>query len=261
MNDPHVNSLTYDLATAPTLVFQNPPAIEAQFSSFRLPLSNGILIVTILQHFATVPEARQQVEPILEAWSLDVCLTTGRNEFVFEYRTADMVDRNPTPGHVLHAAVGEFVVIGETITTTVTRPNYPPVPTELLITEKVRTMWNRYLRFIDGKEPILSMAYFCLTLLEQSTERRFNQRKHAARRYAVSIELLDAFGKLVSERGDATQARKYSRDLPRTSLTASEEAWLSRAVRLIIRRKAEYDKAPGRQFSQIGLEQLPPIAW
>ncbi len=57
--------------------------------------------------------------------------------------------------------------------------------------------------FLDGQEPLLSMANFCLTVLEWDA----GGRPAAASKYNVNLEVLRKLGYLVSERGDVSTAR------------------------------------------------------
>lgn len=262
MNDPHVNALTYVLVTEASLSFDNPPPIEIEFPSFSICLQDGILTVTMLEHFSSQDRARQCVEPILEAWTLDVGLRAGRDEFSFRFQNAALVDRNPpppSPGHILQANVGEITVAGMSASCTVTRKHYPPPPNGLLVSADVRTMWNRYLNYVAEKEPLLSMAYFCLTVIENSTGVNKKKRKHAGELYSISQDLLDKLGQLVSEHGDETQARKLVPKSTRRPLSGAEETWIKDAIRLIIRRKAEYDSSPGSVLPLLDLDQLPVV--
>jgi hypothetical protein len=262
MNDPHVNSLTYVLITEASLSFDNPPPIEMEFPSFNICLKDGILTVTMIEHFSSQDSARQCVEPMLEAWTLDVGLRAGRDEFSFRFKNATLVDRNPlptSPGHILQACAGEITLTGMLTSCTVTRKYYPSPPNGLLVSADVRTMWNRYLNYVAQKEPLLSMAYFCLTVIENSTGEKKNQREHAGKLYNISPDLLGKLGQLVSETGDETQARKLGLKSRRAPLSGAEETWIRDAIRLIIRRKAEYDSSPGSVLPFLDLGQLPIV--
>lgn len=55
MNDPHVDFLIYRLATADSLVFDNPPPLSHQSADFDLRLEDAHLTVTMRGQF---PERR-----------------------------------------------------------------------------------------------------------------------------------------------------------------------------------------------------------
>ena len=55
------------------------------------------------------------------------------------------------------------------------------------------TLWQRFTMYEDGREPIMSMAYACLTLFERSVlEKRV--RRAAATQYAVDQAILSRLG-------------------------------------------------------------------
>jgi len=84
------------------------------------------------------------------------------------------------------------------------------------------------------------MAYFCLSLLQASAK----GRAKAARKYNIELDILDELGTLTSERGNSTDARKLDKDSTLIPLTNAEKEWICKTIRLIIRRKGEYDFDP-----------------
>jgi hypothetical protein len=57
---------------------------------------------------------------------------------------------------------------------------------------------------VGNQDPLLGMAYACLTLLEKGN------RKLAAKHYAIHNDVLRKLGELTSTRGDNATARKIS---------------------------------------------------
>ena len=85
--------------------------------------------------------------------------------------------------------------------------------------------------YLQGREPLASMAYFCLTMLEDKKD-----RMTAARKYGIDREVLTKIAKLSSEKGgqEARKARGINREL-----TPSETRFLQKAIPALIRRAAE----------------------
>ena len=50
MNDPHVESLVYELKTDETLRFANPDPVEGDAGGFVYRLADGVLAVTMKEH-------------------------------------------------------------------------------------------------------------------------------------------------------------------------------------------------------------------
>lgn len=258
MNDPIVESLNYRLKLSEDISFDNPPPLEEELPSFKLKLNAGILEIEMKDFFSSERQARASVEPFLKAWELDNFLDRGHKEFWFEFINSKIVDRNPPPADdskVIKAEVGELLITGHSITVHITRKNYPSPPTKLLCTPDVESLLKRYEGFLQGSEPLISMAYFCLSLLQSSAD----GRGKASIKYNINKTVLDKLGELTSERGDKTEARKLDKFSTLISLTDTERTWIRETIKLIIRRKAEYDFDPTATFPFIKLNSLPTL--
>ncbi len=100
------------------------------------------------------------------------------------------------------------------------------------------------------------MAYFCLTVLEISTGRQRDKRKHAALRYNISRSVLDRIEELTNSKGgrDARKGRGIARDF-----TLSERAWIELTVKKLIRRAAEVAEDPNQKLSTITMSNLSSL--
>ena len=114
-------------------------------------------------------------------------------------------------------------------------------------------MYSRYLGYRQGREPLWSMSYFCLTVLEGEGRKR---RKAAARKYQIAKSVLDLIGCLSSETGDQ-QARKGSGR--GRKLTDQEHRLLEEATKAVIYRAAEKAHDPDNDLPRISLSDLPPV--
>lgn len=163
MRDPHVESLRYRLDTSETTTYENPPAVEVSRDEFECRLNDGVLTCRMREHYPTVEEARRVVDGFLRSWEIKAALELGRGEMRFQFEDSHMVDRDPPPPgssqviQVSAASVGVSTVLGRVH---VTRNKYPGAPTTFAATPDVETLWQRYENYLDGKEPLLSMAYF-----------------------------------------------------------------------------------------------------
>lgn len=243
MVDPSVITLNYLLITAENTSFGNPVMIEEEYLDFKIKLDEGNLVVEMKEHFSSEVQARKRVEPFLKAWELDNFLNLGTKEISFEFLGSKIIDRNPIHSKapkILYAEVAEFVTANDSITCHLIRKNYPKPPKGLSYSPDVESLSKRYEGFLAGREPLISMAYFCLSLLQSSAK----GRTKAATKYKIELDILDKLGTLTSERGDRTDARKLDKDSTLIPLTNAEIEWICQTIRLIIRRKAEYDFDP-----------------
>ena len=116
-------------------------------------------------------------------------------------------------------------------------------------------MYNRYMDYRLGREPLTSMANFCLNMLESSikTNSKTKRRNVAAEMYGIKSEVLYRIGYLCAEKG-GQQARKASgKD---NDLTIQDRRFLTQAVKTIIRRAAERAYDPEKALPQISLSDL-----
>lgn len=246
MNDPHVESLRYRLELAETLEFQDPPPLEQENDELRLRLAEGVLTVWPKKHFPSEEDATGAVEPYLRSWEIFEAISrSGRQELRFEFESAKVIDRDPPPPGAeqvvrLPTIVRERALYPPTFVSL--EPCYPKPPEGFAVSYEVEFMWGRYERYLQGREPLLAMAYVCLTLLEHSVRHEPGKgpdREKAVRKYGVDKKVLDRLGHLTSILGDETEVRKVdSKNRPPTD---EERRWIERCVLDLIRRVGEHN--------------------
>ncbi len=223
----------------------------------RYRLSEGRLRIEPSAHFASIEEAKRYVDPFLESWEIDIALRFGSPELSFEYETAEVIDRDPPPPGPRHlgmvANAGELSLSGAIASLHVSRTRYPAPPPNFRLNPDVDTLWKRYQGYKHGREPLPSMAYFCLTLLETIS----GSREDAAAAFKISGRVLSKIGQLTTERGDQATARKYLAIKAGVPLSAQEIGWLEEAVKAIIRRLGEVQSIDTVPI--IDVNSLPPL--
>lgn len=137
------------------------------------------------------------------------------------------------------------------VTVKVTRSNWPDPPTDFMLDADTEALWNRWERYDGGEEPLQSMAYFCLTLLEMH-----GGRSGAAARFGVSSKVLATLARISSETGDPASARKAKG--ARRPISPAEEAWIEAAVKLLVRRAGQI-AAHVRNLPEITVADLPKL--
>lgn len=257
MNAPFVESLNYLLKTSDEISFKNPPILEEEFTSFKLRLENGSLNVEMKNNCATEDQARSFVDPYLKAWELDYFLTFGRKEFWFEFDKSTIIDRTPKcfdGSATAYTKTAHICITGFSPKIYVTRNKYPLPPIKIKYSPDVESLSIRYESFLNGKEPLLSMAYFCYTLITS-----IQSPKVASKIYGIHYTVLKKLSELTSVRGDKLEARKFTNTSSFEPLTMPEQNWIIETIKLLIRRKAEYDFDPDAAFKEITMDELPVI--
>lgn len=253
MNDPHVASLEYALRTDDSLTFNNPPPLEGDAAGFTYRLADGVLTVTMKYHYATQEDAVEAVRSFIQAWELDYALRQGRRELRFSFVRSNIIDRQPTPGHVLLVGTAKFTITAHPVTLMVTRRQYPAPPASFAASPDVQTLWNRYEGHLLGREPLPSMGYFCLSVVQAL----YGGRAKAVGALNIDRPVLDTLGLLTSERGDATTARKQEGKTLQP-LAPSEERWIHETLRLMIRRVA-MERAGAVSSAPLTMNDLPKL--
>lgn len=256
MRDPHVESLIYKLQTAQNVTYDNPSPLEIDYEEFSSRLDNDVLTCQMEVHYPSIEAARRVVDPYLRAWEIDAALNFGRGEIRFIYENGKVVDRNPAlPGEpqVLKISSTGHLHFSGTATIHVTRKQYPKPPKTFSVSPDVQTLWHRYKMYLDGKEPLLSMAYFCLTVIEA----RAGGRSRASAIFAIEEEVLRKLGELTSIRGDSLTARKAPRKTTVIPLADKERAWIEAVIKHLIRRVGEL--ASGHTPSKLKMTDLPSL--
>jgi hypothetical protein len=255
MNDPHVLSLEYALETDESLAFDNPPPLEGDAGGFSYRLADGVLTVTLKDHYATQEQAVEAVAAFIRGWELDYALQHGRRELRFRFVRSHIIDRQPTPGavgDVLLAGTAKITLTGHPATLVVTQRQYPAPPVSFTASPDVETLWNRYEGHLRGSEPLPAMGYFCLTVLETvfggpgvgTTPKTSGKRKRTAHALNVELAVLEKLGALTSERGGAMDARKYAPKVPH-------------CIRSRRKRKSGFGLRCG--LSHVGSERTPQV--
>ena len=254
MNDPHVVSLTYRLRPSEEVSYDSPPPLTFERGLFSGLLDGDVLRLRPKDHYPSIELARGPAERFLRAWELDAELQRGRGSIAFDYETGEVIDRNPPPpgtSQTIHVGTASMVIVGCSASLHVTRREYPEPPEHFEFTSEVEALWHRLEGYRGGREPLLPMAYFCLTLVE----RIGGGRARAARLLSVDRAVLDKLGELTSERGDAATARKVSRSGSPRPLMDSEAKWIVAALEGIVRNVGEAN-SPARPGLTIA--DLPP---
>lgn len=209
-------------------------------------------------HYDTEAEARCVVEPRLIDWEIHSALDDNNHrQLRFRFHSSQIVDRNPSSAHSL--SMNFVAELNSTFSISISSPTYPLPPTRTFsASADVIKMWNRYEAYRNEKEPLLAMAYYCLTVFRElaPAEGGGNKRERSGRAFRVDPDVLSKLGDLTANYGDEDTARKSP---SMRSLTPEETNWVATTVRELINRVGEVAASPFSRLSQITMLTLPSI--
>lgn len=261
MNDPHVVVLLYHIEHGESVDYSEAEPLILDEPAFRLEVKDKQVRFELKEHYATEDEAREAIEEYIRNWELYACLENWPESFRLKFHKAEIVDRNPTPGvlHIRGSLTGEASKISGKLV--LGFRNFPSPPSGIRIDADVQTMFERYINYRQKQEPLPGTAYYCLTTLENMTEKikrnKESSRKAASRYFQIDEEVLRKIGRLSSTKGGPSAARKSGG--VSHELTNGERRFLEEAIKKMIRRAAERAHDPDADLSKIKLSDLPPI--
>jgi len=268
MKQIRVEKLIYDFVPPKNVNYENAPALEITQDSWTGVLDNNILTCYVTKEYSSVEDARKIVEEYLQLWEFASCFGSQENRIKFKFKDAEVkeIDFEPAQSDdsVIIEKLGTAFGVGSAhpLKTTLFVNKYPQPPQNgLKITPNVETLQHRYINFLEDKECLTSMAYFCLTLVEVFCGKKRGRRKSAATNLCVDLDVLDTIGELSSTKGDEKTARKFPTKGP---MSQNEEAWLKVAIRRLILQLAKYEHAKENNLlddlQSLAMKDLPELS-
>jgi len=166
VNDPHIVALIYGIEHDDSVDYEEAEPFVWEEPAFRLEVKDKKARFELKDHYAEESAARESIEEYIRVWEFDACLNKGPDSFKLRFDESEIEDRNPTPG----VACGRVSFRAEVPTISASGTcrvcKYPSPPLDLAISPDVQTMYDRYMNYRQGREPLSGMAFFCLTVLE-----------------------------------------------------------------------------------------------
>jgi len=231
--DFHVVWLKYKIKDSVNVSWNVPEPLIHETSLVKFTLELKELLCELKVHCSTETEAMGIVEPIIRNWELVSDLKGNVGDFRLEFIKSEIIDRNPRlPGSVFIVATsGMAIVTGFDAVLCLTKCKYPDPPTSFSITPDVESLWMRYKGYLDGKEPLLAMAYYCFTNIKSIC----GSIEAVSIKYNIDKKVLKKLSELSSVKGDTQSARKhYGNNM--VPLSDSEKEWINKVIREIILR-------------------------
>lgn len=226
VSDPYVVALRYGVVTDEGRDYKKAAPMETEVPAFLVRLADEVLVLRPRVHFRSLVEAREAAADFLRAWEIDAALRyRAAAPFRLRYVGGEMAQRT---GAATQTVVEDVVHIFDTASSQISHAQYPVCPPSFRPSPEAEAIWGRLERHWAGHEPILSMAYFALTVLTCA-----GGAEAASTRYRIDKGILRRVGELTSTRGDMQTARKLTTTTQ--TLTVEESEWLLDAIVRIVR--------------------------
>ena len=251
MNSPKIESLAYQISSDPHTRYEHTEPTEFANALGRFRTADGMLTWWPEEDFSDIEEAKEVVASFLKNWEVYAAIQDRPGVLRFRFDHAEL--RRPalhdSGGGVVMAAVAA-IALSAVASVTVTRKKYPAPPVSFRATTEVELAFRRWRAYCEGREPLLSMAYFIFTVFVPENGR---SRPEASVTFAVEESVLRTLSGLSSVRS-GSDARKFTaaNSVP---LSDHERAWLETAVRRLIYRLGEH--AGGAALTSIRMDDLP----
>ncbi len=227
MKEPRVVALRYTVVCAADTDFDSAPAFGFVSTEFRGELVGSSLLLYPTRKFDSVDKALAVAVPFIRAWEIGAGVQySSPRDFRLEFAGADIIDDAPVAGTV-SLAVQEIARVTDGTINHVSRAAYPMPPVDSALGPELDYLWNRVSRYLEGKEPLTSAAYFCVSVLKMR-----GGFPAASAHYKISESILRRMSELSSTRGDPSTARKLTTTTQ--SLQPDEATWLRNALLAIV---------------------------
>ena len=257
MNDPHVEKLCYQVVIPKGVDYDKSPPLSGETDDFRLHLSKDQLIFEMKTHCASEDEARGIVDDYLKAWEVTAGLLHNPDSLTFKFSSSILLDRPPGNNNIrnaeLNVSLSDVLVLSDEAVVHVSHAEFPAPPQQFKTSPEVEMMYLRYKLYREGRESLLGMAYWCLTVIEYSAR----GRTEAADQYRVDLKVLRRLGELCGNRGGINEARKLSGQAGVTPLKLEEREWIKTVIKTLILRVGEYAFNPIAKLTQITMSDFP----
>ena len=97
---PHVVALIYRVEHGDAVDYSRAEPLVREEPAFRLEVKEKQARFELREQYATVAEVRQAIQTCIDKWQFDAGLERGPEFFGLQFDTAEIKERNPTPGEM-----------------------------------------------------------------------------------------------------------------------------------------------------------------
>ena len=258
MNKPQVESLIYKVIFSKDVDYDKAPPLKVETNHFICTIDQGKAAFEMKTHFQKEVEAKKVTDDFLKMCTVYWNTLNYLNEITFSFQKAKIIDLEPEKSNSVNLSANITMHLSCEADIHISRAKFPSVPQDFTLSPDIETIFNRYKGYLDNREKLTSMAFFCLTVLEQGHGRK--ERIKIEKKYQIELAVLNKWGELVSEKGSETEARKAIKNNAFTPLTNKEQKWLLDLIKKIIIRLGNYTYNPSQTFPKITLNDLPDLS-
>ena len=255
MYDKVVVALVYRIEHRDSVDYSSAQSFDSEEPGFRIRIEDKVLRFEFKDQYASEQAAREAIKDYIREWEFEAGLQHGPDAFRLRFLHSEIRYLNAPPGTLGPTSIRAGVP-RMTGRLTVGLPRYPQPPSGIKLTPDVKSMYDRYMNYRRGREPLASMAYFCLTVIEHSIGKQSGRRREAAKKHQVFLGVFNEVGKLSSERGGPDARKAVGRSDP---LTTQEYRFLEQAIKVLIRRAAQKAYNPAGELPKITKSDLPSL--
>ncbi|MBI5454379.1 MAG: hypothetical protein HY956_07130 [Deltaproteobacteria bacterium] len=245
-----ITELRYRIEADKSVDYDKALPINDETEDFKICIDKGFAIFKLKRPFSKIEEARTVIEDYLKRWDVLIGIEYNPDELRFTFENAFLSSEN---NHT-HLIMGDEIKISDEVIVHRSYTRYPILPINFSLSPDVETMYLRYKAYRQSREPLTSMAYMCLTILQASA----GGREKASRKYRISTEVLKHLGLLCSTKGDKSEARKAAGSF--NPLTGDEKAWIEAVIKSVIKRVGEWACNPDTDFKELTLADFPDLS-
>lgn len=196
--------IKYKLVPKKDIEFINCQKYEFEDSSFKYILSSDLLLSCEPKiEVSDETSAKIIIETMLKSWEIESGLKYGKKVMEFIHESTEMIVEEEDD-----VSLDTRITVKAKITANaeVSKPlsNFPVKNNDFIVSPNIEVIWKRFEIYKEGRESLLSMAYFCLSYLESLCGNRAN----IVNTFKIERELLDKLGYISSEAGNLLEARK-----------------------------------------------------
>jgi len=222
--------LKYKLVPIKDVEFIECPQYEFEDCNFTYILFSDLSLlckpkVDIVEEL----KARIIIEKMLKSWEIESGLKYGKKIMEFLHESTEMTEYNePEDSMRSDINIKTKLTVCAEVSKRISR--FPEKNNSFDSNPDMEIMWKRFEIYKDGREPLLSMAYFCLSYLEGIC----GSRGTIVKTYKIERKILDKLGDVSSECGSKLQARK-GKDNNFINLDSDTISWVEKCILEIIK--------------------------
>ncbi len=167
-----MNALHFIVEHGDSIDYSKAKPLSLREGAFDVQVEKGSACFTMKDHYAAVGEAREEIQKYIDALEFEAALRHGPFGFKLRFDRADIEDCDPAAEtapspNTLSVSFRAHGRVRLNVQLKTVKNNFPQPPTSPVnaLDPDVQRMLGRYLGYRQRREPLSSMAYFCITVV------------------------------------------------------------------------------------------------